>query len=196
VAAFWNRNSDLTVDSDDWTINLMLPVTLTGKAERFYEIDIFLESQGPAVFMKPLESVLPMLTKILFEIIPKLLRSWNSISEYIEQFVASKFTFLDEKEHDNLLFDDDTFSRSRQYSWVITSTDEFIPIILKTIEKYSEVKQWLINLHEEKEKDWTEAEEYGKQLHAIAERFKTQKDRAEALREGVSFSRSDILFGD
>jgi hypothetical protein len=188
------------VDSDERTINLILPGTLCGPAEALYRIFKFTNplTKRDAVFRTPLESVLPMLTKILFEVISKLVGDWISISEYIEPFVASKLTFLHEEQHDSLLFDDDTFSRSRQYSWVITSINEFIPITLKTSEKYSEVKQWAINLREEKEKEeaWAKAEEYSKQLDAIAERFKSQKARAEALRDEVSSTQSENLIDD
>jgi hypothetical protein len=194
VAAVWNRNFDLEMDNDEWTINLMLPASLYGKAESSYRIrtaeriqGTYILNQRPAVFMEPLESVLPMLTKILFEVISKILRDWASISEYIEPFVGSKLTFLHEEKHDSLLFDDDTFSRSRQYSWVITSIDEFIPIILKTKKTYSDVIQCVISSREEKDSAWAKGVKYGEQLRAIEETLQNQKARAETLRDGVSF---------
>ncbi|KAH9213465.1 hypothetical protein DL95DRAFT_234039, partial [Leptodontidium sp. 2 PMI_412] len=100
-----------------------------------------------------------------------------------------------------LLFDDDTFSRSRQYSWVITSTGEFIPIIDNTLKHYSEVRNWVIEsrFQNEAESDgpaekWyqAKAQEYGDRLYAILQRFNSQKARAEALRDGL-FNASAVV---
>jgi hypothetical protein len=126
---------------------------------------------------------------ILFDIISRLLTDWTGVSDYIEIFVASEFTFLNEEQHDSLLFDDDTFSRSRQYSWVITSIGEFIPIIDNTMKHYSDVESWVIasrSPDEDQNRDEVKSRKYREQLYAIRERFNNQKGRAEALRDGVS----------
>jgi len=79
--------------------------------------------------MEPFGSFSFALTSILFEIVSRIVTDWIAISDYIGLFVTSKFTFLNEEQQDFLLFDDETFSRSRQYFWVITSITEFVPII-------------------------------------------------------------------
>jgi len=121
-----------------------------------------------------------MLVSITSQVISRLMREWTDISDYIEQFVANKFTFLKEEEHDLLLFDDDTFSRSRQYFWVITTISESIPIIDQTFDTWREMNNW--------RKDLNVVQEDISQLVAIKERFESQKKRAEALRDGVSLT--------
>jgi hypothetical protein len=135
---------------------------------------------------KPLESSFPMLVSINSEVISRLTREWTTISDYIETFVVSKFTFLKEEEHDFLLFDDDTFSRSRQYFWVITTISEFIRIIDQTLDTWREMNNW--------RKDLNLIQEDISQLMAIKGRFESQKLRAEALRDGVSLTSRGLVF--
>jgi hypothetical protein len=131
-----------------------------------------------------------MLVSITFEVISRLMRDWTAISDYIETFVASKFTFLEEEQHDLLLFDDDTFSRSRQYFWVITTISEFIPIIDQTLKTREAMNSWGLR---EENRDLIPAEDRCK-LEAIKERFESQKKRAEALRDGVSLTSRGVVF--
>jgi hypothetical protein len=188
VSAFWNSTQDSsTEDGKYWTIILMIPAS-------FYDIASPSRDKDPDIsfLMSPLEDIFPTLTSIWFQIISKLLREWTDISNYTETFIAGKFTFLQEEKHDSLLFDDDTFSRSRQYFWVITCISEFLPIIRKTLKHYQEVKFWLtqgVSSPETEEK----ARKYYNQLEAILKRFESQKTRAAALRDGVSLS-SDRKF--
>jgi hypothetical protein len=112
----------------------MIPASFRNesKYEGYYEVLkglLPMGSRGSEFLMEPLKSSFRMLVSITAEVMARLLREWTAISDYIETFVASKFTFLDEEQHDLLLFDDDTFSRSRQYFWVITTISEFVPII-------------------------------------------------------------------
>jgi hypothetical protein len=57
----------------------------------------FTGSRDTFFYKEPSRSILHILTGILFEFIPILLREWTEISAYIEQFVASKLSFLNEK---------------------------------------------------------------------------------------------------
>lgn len=142
-----------------------------------------------AIFIRPLDSVLEMLFTILLELISRLVYDWTEISDYIETFVASKFTFLNEEGHDSLLFDDDTFSRSRQYAWVITSIGEFIPIIQDTKRCYFSAINSVYERSgpgELRDRYWGKLVRYRYQLEDIEERLNSQEARAKALRDGVS----------
>jgi hypothetical protein len=130
--------------------------------------------------MAPLESVLPTLSATLLMITRRILAHWTEISEYVEQFIASQDTFLHEKRHDELLFDDDSFTRSRQYFWVISSTGEFIVMIDETIDHYTNVSEWVCPNDSSKHRTFLE------KLVAIKDKFERQRDRATDLREGVS----------
>ena len=188
--ASWNR-SDLDDDNDYWTIILMVPAT-------FHDRSGPLTNARPIAFLEePLGGVLFTLTMILFDIISTSLDSWNAISDYVEEnFLGNKLSFLDEERHDGLLFDDDTFSRSRQYSWVITSIGEFIPIIQKMSEQYKEVMDWIIKRKSsiaENKNVRLDDQEYQEQFVALEARFQDQKKRAEALRDGVNHPKTDVL---
>ena len=118
--ALWNPTLDLSTDSDDWTIILMIPASFYNASGPYWEPRTDLvKGQDSAFLMKPLESSFPMLVSITSEVICRLMREWTAISDYIETFVASKFTFLEEEKHDLLLFDDDTFSRSGNTSGLL-----------------------------------------------------------------------------
>jgi hypothetical protein len=148
------------------------------------------KGHDPAFLMKPLESSFPMLVSITSEVISRLMRDWTAISEYLERFVINEFTFLDEERHDLLLFDDDTFSRSRQYFWVISTINEFLPIIDQTLHTCKDMNH----------RGWSEEyrdlilEEDRRKLEGIKKRFESQKLRAEALRDGVSLTFRGLVF--
>lgn len=160
----------------------------------FYDIDSPLlgkrdKNQDIFFLMSPLDDIPPMLTSIFSLIIERLLREWTDISDLIETFIASKFTFLYEEQHDFLLFDDNTLSRSRQYFWVITCITEFLPIIQKTRALYGNIRGWLSDVGSV---EMVEKVLYDEQFQAILDRFDSQKLRAEALRDGVSLSENFV----
>ena len=128
----------------------------------------------------------------------RILVDWAEISEYVENFIAGQDTFLYEDRHDCLLFDDDNFTRSRQYFWVINSIGEFLPIIDEIIDYYKDVFNWLYMATNQSRmrtgdrvgKEYSEAvAEHSatlKKLNAFRERFEGQRNRATALRDGVN----------
>lgn len=130
----------------------------------------------------PLEDILPTLSTTLAMIMSRILAHWTAVSEYVEQFIAGQDTFLHEDEHDQLLFDDDNFTRSRQYFWVITSTGEFISIIDETINQYNNVSEWVSRGKEEQRNHVN----FRRKLETIKEKFERQRARATVLRDGVS----------
>jgi hypothetical protein len=130
----------------------------------------------------PLTSILPTISATLLMISQKIVAHWSKISDYVDQFVAGQDSFLREKKHDRLLFDDDSFTRSRQYFWAITSTGEFILIIDETLDHYRTVAKWVSKDKDELRKH----REARKKLEAVKARFERQRERATELREGVS----------
>jgi len=131
----------------------------------------------------PLNGILPTLSATLLTIGTRIVAYWTEISEYVEQFIAGRDTFLHERRHDQLLFDDDSFTRSRQYSWVITSTGEFILIINKTINHYESLSKRLFS---RKRETMRKHRKLQAEIEAIRELFEMQRTRATDLREGVS----------
>jgi hypothetical protein len=60
------------------------------------------------------------------EILDTLLRNWGKLVEHFDEFLKDGKPFLKAREHDNLLVDDETFSRSRKYFWSLSCLSEFI----------------------------------------------------------------------
>jgi hypothetical protein len=187
VNVIWNPRPDSSSDGDHWTIILTIPASFYNV---FSRIPDRRRGWDPVFLMKPLESSFPMLVSITSGVISRSMAEWTAISDYIETFVASQFTFLEEEQHDLLLFDDDTFSRSRQYFWVITTISEFIPIIDQTLKTREAMNSWGLR---EENRDLIPTEDRWK-LEAIKERFESQKKRAEALRDGVSLTSRGVVF--
>lgn len=137
----------------------------------------------------PLQNSLPTLLAILSDLIYRILGHWTKISEYVEGFIVGQDTILHEEEHDRLLFDDDTFTRSRQYFWVIASIGEFVSIIDGTIDHYGKTLDGMFpdqsNVGKYAEHEAKHREIF-KRLVSMKDRFERQRDRATALRDGVS----------
>jgi hypothetical protein len=129
----------------------------------------------------PLKSILPTISATLLMIIPNIVVHWTKVSDYVERFIAGEDSFLYEKKHDRLLFDDDSFTRSRQYFWAITSTGEFILIIDETINHYRKVAKWVSKDSD----DLRKHREVSMKLKAVRDRFERQRQRASELRDGV-----------
>jgi hypothetical protein len=61
--------------------------------------------------------------------------SWERIGTYFSSILDDQ-PIVDPSEHDKLLFDDDTFSRSRRYFWAVDSLEVFRTQILDTIQEW------------------------------------------------------------
>jgi hypothetical protein len=177
MTGFWKGDN---ANSETWTAILMMPVSFYDHFEHFQESPKApCNGRDGAFLMEPLESNTDALPAISNEIASRIISEWTKISDYIETFVANQSTFLDEEEHDLLLFDDDTFSRSRQYFWIITAVGEFVSIIDETETLYKTLIEHLGDgLLRSSERRFL----------SIRERLYSQKERAAALRDGVSFT--------
>ena len=103
-----------------------------------------------------------------------------------KNFVAGQDTLR----HDRLLFDDDDFTRSRQYFW------KYFPIIDETIDHYENILKRVcpatltseVRTEDKIRREYNETEHNAtlKKLKALGERFESQRNRATTLRDGVS----------
>ncbi|PON30529.1 hypothetical protein TGAM01_v200969 [Trichoderma gamsii] len=80
------------------------------------------------------ESLLNAQTVIIVDAISKVENRWRDLIEYIGGLLVEDF--MDPKSYGMLLFDDETFSRSRLYFWVIGCLNEF------DISIEDDIKQW------------------------------------------------------
>ena len=66
---------------------------------------------------------------------------WQDFQAFFEYILDDKNAFMKPAEHDNLLFDDASFSRSRRYFWAINCLSEFITCITDNIHQWELFKE-------------------------------------------------------
>jgi hypothetical protein len=134
-------------------------------------------------------------------------RSTTDIVEYVDEILdIGDDILLDPRKHDQLLFDDDSFSRSRKYWWASNllvalrqniedsrkvhqqfSNDLIVPII-NALGPGSDIETWPDGLYNLRQR----AAKANGILEKLLDRIDFQQNRVDALRDGVSilFSRS------
>jgi hypothetical protein len=131
----------------------------------------------------------------------KAANAWSRMQIALDAIVDHDPLFLDPAQHDNLLFDDDTFSRSRQYFWIVSCLESFLILIDDAIEEWRRFRvDWPhmimeIDPAEESRTGETpealtrrvlgEIEAQVDRLRIISARFEASRDKTKALREGV-----------
>ncbi|KAL9000472.1 MAG: hypothetical protein Q9188_005672 [Gyalolechia gomerana] len=65
---------------------------------------------------------------------------WSNICDYTDELLDSTTNIIGLASDDKLLFDDDDFSDSRKYSWLINSVHEFAEMISATVHTWEEYK--------------------------------------------------------
>lgn len=106
------------------------------------------------------------------------LQRWEQILEYFTLLLGYRDTLSDPDTHDRLLFDDDSFTRSRRYFWAISYLGELEISILRNI---IELKRCI----GESSSNKSLREQLNKLQH-LRERIVGQSAEAIALRDGVS----------
>jgi hypothetical protein len=106
------------------------------------------------------------------------IKRWENIAAYFARLVVHhKDVLSDPDAHDNLLFDDDSFSRSRRYFWAINYLAELDISISGNI----------VELEKFAKRDSSGSlRDQLSQLQFQRERLRNQRDEAIALRDGVS----------
>lgn len=100
---------------------------------------------------------------------------WDKISEYFTWLLGHRDTLSDPDAHDSLLFDDDSFTRSRRYFWAINYLAELDTSIAENIVQLKKFARENKSLREQLS-----------QLQYLRERIRGQRDEAIELRDGVS----------
>jgi hypothetical protein len=112
---------------------------------------------------------------------------WRKVEEYFGWLIGHRDTLSDLEAHDSLLFDDDTFSRSRKYFWAINYLAE---LDISIAENMFQLEKWtsLEGTHRGEHAKRTDARlsELLAQLKDLRSRLRAQREEAIALRDGVS----------
>ncbi|KAM0187709.1 hypothetical protein ACHAPI_011029 [Fusarium lateritium] len=127
---------------------------------------------------------------------------WSSVQVALSPIIDHDPLFLDPNQHDNLLSDDDTFSRSRRYFWVVSCLESFQAVIDDAIEEWEKFRaEWpnmMMGIDPAEESSTTETsqemtrrvldeiETQVDRLRDISARFESSRDKTKVLREGAS----------
>jgi len=124
---------------------------------------------------KDAEGVLNVMIEFTLRVV---IERWEKIAEYFAWLVGHHKDILSDPDaHDSLLFDDDSFSRSRRYFWAINYLAELDISIsgnIVELEKFAK-----------KERSGPLRDQLI-QLQFLRERLRDQREEAIALRDGVS----------
>lgn len=152
------------------------------------------------------ESLLIAQTIIIVDAISKVENRWRDLIEYIGGLLVEDF--MDPKSYGMLLFDDETFSRSRLYFWVIGCLNEFDISIEDNIKQWKLFRQARIDPRLELLQDSlndmpdieesnelaelqnlrTRGEEVRQGLEDLQSQFRAKLATVQTLRDGVSFA--------
>lgn len=122
----------------------------------------------------------------------QVVRDWELLLQYMESLVSVHTVIVDPEGHDRLLFDDEKFSRSRLYFWMLSSLETFIDMMEDTklnCERFQEdVRK---RYPDENKLSMTERNAlvaigpHVALLDQVAKRAKTLQQRVIAFRDGV-----------
>jgi hypothetical protein len=152
------------------------------------------------------ESVLMAQTVIIVDAISKVENRWRDLIEYIGGLLVEDF--MDPKSYGMLLFDDETFSWSRLYFWIIGCLNEFDISIEDNIKQWKLFRQARIDprleLLQESLNDipdigvsneWDELQDIRKRgeevrqgLEDLQSQLRAKLATVQMLRDGVSFA--------
>jgi hypothetical protein len=146
-----------------------------------------------------LQPTSPARAYILYQSLKALTTIWEhtrEIAQYIDEMLGiGEDILLDAKKHDGLLFDDETFSRSRKYWWAANMLPALKENIQGNLRAHNEFLEDFIEHHiktPRPEQDphylhgmYDRGKEVIAKLEKLIEQFESQRERTELLRNGV-----------
>jgi hypothetical protein len=122
---------------------------------------------------------------------------WEELADYFDEFLNDGKSFLLVKEHDNLLVDDETFSRSRKYFWTLSCLSEFLLYIKDAIHQWEVSRDnWTASFNdyvsEQSHIHIKENNEFCGKLKNIRNRMQHHQNNVTALRDGL-FNASAVM---
>ena len=108
--------------SKSWTILLLTPPLFTSR-----------RSSTPHLMDGPMHS---MALYLILDCFQKLRAHWLALRDHLEHLLDERQALMNPKDHDELLWDDELFTRSRKYFWAIHCLTEFHLSISDNILQY------------------------------------------------------------
>jgi hypothetical protein len=132
---------------------------------------------------------------LLTQAVACVVNQWTAIAKHLKSFIVDHHLLLDPEGHDRLLFDDDSFSRSRKYFWVINFLAECDSRIDENLQEIDlAMSDWSKKL--EPEGKWhlysQHLDEKSSKLREIQSNLRGKRAETIALRDGVSIIRLSI----
>jgi hypothetical protein len=174
-----------------WTILLLSPLG-------FYRRGLL---KVPRVISNPAVSPLQINMIVLIEdALGAARRAWRGVHQHVDELLGTGTEIFDPELHDSLLSDDELFSGSRKYFWLINSLQTFDNILRQNIEAWVSYRdKFLLPLSCALSKDsrarmtWQRELDEGialcdklvEDLARVQRLFRDQRERTLALREGV-----------
>ena len=113
---------------------------------------------------------------------------WADFQTFFDYILDNGDSLMQPNEHDNLLFDDGSFSRSRRYFWAIDCLSDFETAITDNINQWELYKAALPVLDNELDNiQLRNAERQGRVLQNHREYFRQKLASTRALRDAVSY---------
>jgi hypothetical protein len=103
-----------------------------------------------------------------------IIKRWDGIADYFAKLIGHRDTLSDPDSHDSLLFDDDSFSRSRRYFWAINYLAEVDSSIAGNIVELERFARRNKDIRVQLD-----------QLQYLRGRLQSYREEAIALRDGV-----------
>ena len=76
----------------------------------------------------------------------KVVYRWSELVDFFRTLLEGDNSLLDPIRHDHLLFDNENFSKSREYFWAINCLTEFEASVSANIEHWEEYRRYLESL--------------------------------------------------
>ena len=131
----------------------------------------------------------------------KISERWAEFHSFFDFTLDGSDSLMEPSEHDNLLFDDGAFSRSRRYFWAIDCLSEFNVSISDNINQWELFKQARVlpflaanTLPELEYRQYQQAERQCRTLQVQRENFRQKLASTKALRDAVGLSLFWIFF--
>jgi hypothetical protein len=125
-------------------------------------------------------------------------RAWRGLHQYVEELLGTGTEIFDPELHDSLLSDDELFSGSRKYFWLINSLQTFDNVLRQNTEAWKSYRdKFLLPLSgallyesgitwkNELDESIAICDRLVEDLERVQKLFRDQRERTLALREGV-----------
>jgi hypothetical protein len=129
------------------------------------------------------------------------LDGWRTLAKYIDKPLGAGDEIFGVEAHDNLIFDDDLYTRSRRYFWVINCLNDSETSLEYNVQVWTNYRDWEllpfgqellaegnVEMNKELHAAIGKCDEVQVKLEQVKKQFNEQRAKAVALRDGSAFS--------